>query len=177
MNRKLYLTMTRALAALLTIVCISVSLVPSAPAARGAGTTAIAVIAPTNTAGAPPQVLQQVGQAIYDGLVASGQYDMRGGGPLNVGSTAIGESLGEAAAAASKVNASQVLLTDVLSVGGGKILYRMTTYRVDPLAFGRSQVFQTAFPAADPRAFGAQFATSLAALEAFGVVHRCLLNF
>ncbi|MBV8222614.1 MAG: hypothetical protein JO293_04590, partial [Candidatus Eremiobacteraeota bacterium] len=87
---------SRALAMLCALACISVSLVPGAPAARGAGPLAIAVMSPTDTAGAPPQIVHQVGQAIYDGLVASGQYNVRGGGPLPSDISPAGDSLGSA---------------------------------------------------------------------------------
>jgi hypothetical protein len=156
---------SRALAVVSALACIAVSLVPGVPAARGAG-EAIAVISPSNTAGIPPAQLSQIGQAIYDGIAASGQYDVRGGGPLKVDNSAYGDALTNGLTAGSKAGAAQIVLTDVLSVANGKVLYRMTTYRISPVAFGRSEVFQQAFPPGDAHAFSAQFATNLAALEA-----------
>ncbi|MBV8171459.1 MAG: hypothetical protein JO219_05975 [Candidatus Eremiobacteraeota bacterium] len=156
---------SRALAILSALACIAVSLVPSVPAARGAG-EAIAVIAPSNTAGASPQTIAQIGQSIYDGISASGQFDVKGGGPIHVDAASTGDTLTSALAAGSRAQAAQILLTDVLKIADGKVLYRMTTYRISPVAFGRSQVFQQAYPVKDARAFAAQFATDLAALEA-----------
>jgi hypothetical protein len=110
--------------------------------------------------------VSQVGQAIYDGAVASGRYDVKGGGPLKIQLASDGDALAAALSAGSKAEADQVLITDVLKVANGKILYRMTIYKINPMTFGRSQVFQQPFPPSDPRVFSSQFGSDLAALEA-----------
>ncbi len=167
MNRKFFLTtMSRVLAVLSAFACIAVSLVPGVPAARGAGAIAIAVISPQNSAGVAPPVLSQVAQALYEGVVATGRYDVKGGGPINVQVASDGDATTAALAAASQAEADQVLITDVLRLTSGKIIYRMTIYKVSPVTFGRSQIFQQVFPASDAHAFAAQFGNDLATLEA-----------
>ena len=103
---------------------------------------------------------------MYDGVVASGRYDVKGGGPLKIQLASDGDALAAALSAGSKAEADQVLITDVLKVTNGKILYRMTIYRIDPVTFGRSQVFQQPFPPTDAHVFSSQFGSDLAALEA-----------
>jgi hypothetical protein len=166
-NRKFILTtLSRALAVLAALACIAVAIVPGVPAARGAGQVAIAVTSPENDAGASQAILEQVGQAMYDGIVATGRYDVRSGGPLKLQLAPDGDALAAALSAASKVEADEVLITDVVRLANGKIVYRMSIYKVSPLTFGRSQVFQQPFPASDPHVFAAQFGSDLAALEA-----------
>lgn len=167
MNRKFYLTtMSRALALLAALACAAVAIVPGVPAARGAGAVSIAVVGPENSGGVTPAILAQVGQAIYDGIVSSGRYDVRGGGPLKIQVGLDGDSLGAALAAASRAGADQVVVSDVLKLANGKIVYRMSIYKVSPVTFGRSQVFQQAFPPSDQRVFASQFGHDLASLEA-----------
>jgi hypothetical protein len=166
-NRKLYLTMmSRALAVLAALACTAVAIIPGVPAARGAGAVAIAVITPENTGGVTPAVLSQVGQAIYDGVVASGRYDVKGGGPLKIQLASDGDALAAGLSAGSRAEADQVLISDVLKIANGKILYRMTIYKINPVTFGRSQVFQQPFPPTDPHVFSSQFGSDLATLEA-----------
>jgi len=166
-NRKFYLTtMSRVLAVLSAFACIAVSLVPGVPAARGAGAIAIAVISPQNSGGVTPAVLSQVAQALYQGVVATGRYDVKGGGPIPVQVGSDGDATMAALAAAGKAEADQVLITDVIHSDSGKIVYRMSIYKVNPVTFGRSQIFQQVFPASDAHAFAAQFGNDLATLEA-----------
>ena len=126
----------------------------------------MAVIEPANTAHIPASVLDQMGRAMYDGAVASGHYDVKGGGPIKVEAASTGDIFQAALGAASRVNADHVLVSDVLSVANGKVLYRMSIYQVNPVTYGRSQVFSQPFPPSDPRALAAQFGANLATLEA-----------
>ena len=159
-------TLSRALAIFTTAVCIAVAVMPMPQTARGANAVSLIVVEPENSAHAAPAVVSQVGQAVYDGVVATGRYDVKGGGPVRIPISPTGDELPAALAAGSHAGVEQVVLSDILSVGDGKIIYRMSIYRVDPVMFGRSQVFQQHFPAPDPRVFSSQFGTDLAALEA-----------
>jgi len=159
-------TLSRALAIFTTAVCIAVAVVPMPQTARGAGAVSLIVVEPEDSAHASPAIVSQVGQAVYDGVAATGRYDVKGGGPVRIPISATGDELPAALAAGSHAGVQQIVLSDILSVGDGKILYRMSIYRVDPVMFGRSQVFQQHFPVSDPRVFSSQFGTDLAALEA-----------
>jgi hypothetical protein len=159
-------TLSRALAVFTAVACIAVAVMPMPRPARGAGSVSLIVVAPENSGHVSAAVLSQVAQAIYDGVVATGRYDVRGGGPVKVQPSNDGDVLAAAIAAGSHAGVQQVLVSDVIQVGDGKILYRMSTYHVDPMVFGRSQVFQQHFPPSDPHVFASQFGTDLAALEA-----------
>jgi hypothetical protein len=159
-------TLSRVLAVFTALACITVAVMPMPRPARGAGSVSLVVVSPENSGHVSAAILSQVAQAMYDGVVATGRYDVRGGGPIKVQPANDGDVTSAALAAGSHAGAQQVVISDVVQVGDGKILYRMSIYRVDPVMFGRSQVFQQHFPASDPRVFSSQFGTDLAALEA-----------
>ncbi len=160
-------TFSRALAVLTAFACVAVALTPGFTPARGDGAITLAVMAPQNTGKASAAIVTQVGQAMYDGIVASGRYDVRGGGPLRTSQeTGLGSTLPDALAAAGRAGASEALITDVVQAGDGKVVYSMALYRVNPVTFGRSQVFTQSFPPKDAHVFASQFANDLASLEA-----------
>lgn len=157
--------LSRALTIVVALACIALVLTPPLPQARGEGLS-LAVVAPENSAHVSATVLDQIARAMYDGAVGTGHYDVKAGGPIKVEAASTGDILPAALGAASRVNADHVLVADVISVANGKLLYRMSIYKVNPVTFGRSQVFSQAYPPSDPRVLASQFGTSLATLEA-----------
>ena len=157
---------SRALTVIVAIACVALILTPPLPQARGAGSTSIAVIEPENTAHLPASVIDQMARALYDGVVSTGHYDVKGGGPIKVEAAGTGDVFVAALGAASRAGADHVLITDVLTVANGKVLYRMSVYQVAPVTFIRSQVFSQPFPPTDPRVLATQFAANVATLEA-----------
>ena len=157
--------LSRALTVIVALACIALVLTPPLPQARGESLS-IAVVTPENSAHVSESVLDQIARAMYDGAVGTGHYDVKTGGPIKVEAASTGDVLPAALAAASRVNADHVLVSDVISVANGKLLYRMSVYKVNPVTFGRSQVFSQSFPPSDPKVLASQFGTSLAALEA-----------
>jgi hypothetical protein len=159
-------TLSRVLAVFTALACIAVAVMPMAGPARGAGSVSLVVVTPENTGHASDAILSQVAQAMYDGVVGTGRYDVRGSGPVKVQPSNDGDVLTAALSAGSHAGAQQVLVSDIIQVGDGKVVYRMSIYHVDPVVFGRSQVFQQHYPPSDPHVFASQFGTDLAALEA-----------
>lgn len=168
MNRFFRLrSLSRALAVLTALACIAVIAVPAVRPARGEGAVKLAIVAPENSGNVSQAILAQIGQAMYDGVAATGRYEVRGNGTLKVTpAIGTGDVLSAALAAAENAGADQVLVSDVVQVASGKVLYRMSIYKVNPVTFGRSQVFQQPFPPSNPRVFSSQFGSDLAALEA-----------
>src|ERR1700736_4119500 len=137
--------------------------IAAAPQARGSGPP-VAVAEFTNDAGAPASTVTALGNALYAAVDQSGKYSAVGGGPLKVKSQLGGDSIVTALEAAREVHAQEVITTDLISVSGGTITYRLTAYRVDPMAFIRSQIF-TQSSLAGP-ALTAGFITNLSTLHA-----------
>lgn len=142
----------------------SCAVVAAAPQARGSGPT-VAVTEFTNDGGAPASTVSTLGNALYGAVDQSGKYTAVGGGPLKVPNPMReGDSLVNALDAARHVHAEEIITTDLISVTGGTITYRLTAYRVDPVAFIRSQIF-TQSSLAGP-ALTAGFVTNLSTLHA-----------
>jgi len=166
-HRKFRMTsVSRALTIVVALACVALALTPPLPQARGASGTSLAVIAPENSAHVSASVLDQIAQATYEGAVGSGRYEVKGHGPIRVEASSTGDILPAALGAASRVDAQQVLVTDVVSVTEGKLLYRMSIYQVNPVAVGRSQVFSETFPPSDQRALASELASGIATLDA-----------
>jgi hypothetical protein len=144
----------------LVIACAAIA---SAPAARGS-TPTIAVTEFANDAGAPQATLDTLGTAAYAALGQGGKFTPVGGGPLPVKSSTGGDLLVSALDAAKKAGADEIITTDLLTASGGTITYRMSAYRVDPLAFIRSGTFTQS--SMSPASLTAGFATNLATLHA-----------
>ncbi len=142
----------------------SCAIVAAAPQARGSGPT-VAVTEFTNDGGAPASTVTVLGDALYAAVDQSGKYTAVGGGPLKIANPMReGDSLVNALDAARRVHAAEIVTTDLISVTGGTITYRLSAYRVDPVAFIRSQIF-TQSSLAGP-ALTAGFITNLSTLHA-----------
>ena len=121
----------------LVVTCAAIA---SAPAARGSGPT-IAITEFANDAGAPQATLDMLGQAAYAALGQGGKFTPVGGGPLKVKSWTGGDLLASAIDAAQKVGADEIVTADLLNASGGSITYRLSAYRVSPMAFIHSGTF------------------------------------
>jgi hypothetical protein len=110
------------------------------PPVLGSGPT-VAVTAFQNTAGAPASTVEALGSALYASVDQSGKFSAVGGGPLHVQPAVDGSVLGPAISAASRAGANEVVIAELLSASGGDTVYRLTAYRVAPLAYIRSEVF------------------------------------
>jgi len=140
------------------------AVVAAAPQARGSGPT-LAITEFTNDGGAPASTVSTLGNALYAAIDQSGKYTAVGGGPLKVKNPlGEGDSLVNALDAARQVHADEIITTDLISVTGGTVTYRLSAYRVDPVAFIRSQIF-TQSSLAGP-ALTAGFVTNLSTLHA-----------
>jgi hypothetical protein len=113
------------------------AVVAAAPQARGSGPT-LAITEFTNDGGAPASTVSVLGNALYAAIDQSGKYTAVGGGPLHVENPLReGDSLVNVLEAARRVHAQEIITTDLISVTGGTITYRLSAYRVDPVAFIR----------------------------------------
>jgi len=140
------------------------AVVAAAPQARGSGPT-LAITEFTNDGSAPASTVSTLGNALYAAIDQSGKYTAVGGGPLHIQNPLReGDSLVNALEAARRVHAEEIITTDLISVTGGTITYRLSAYRVDPVAFIRSQIF-TQSSLAGP-ALTAGFVTNLSTLHA-----------
>ncbi len=144
----------------LVFLCASIA---AAPPAASEGPT-IAVTQFSNDAGAPQSTIDALSHAAYAALGQGGKYTPVGGGPLQVQSWTGGDLLGSAIDAAQKAGAAEVITTDLQSVSGGTVTYRLSAYRVDPLAPIRSGTFTQS--SLSPQALTAGFATNFATLHA-----------
>jgi hypothetical protein len=150
----------RLAAVVLVVACAAIA---SAPAARGSAPT-IAVTEFANDAGASQATLDAVGNAAYAALGQGGKYSPVGGGPIKAQSSTGGDLIVSALDAAKKVGAEELITADLLSASGGTITYRLSAYRVDPLAFIRSGTFTQS--SMTPASLTAGFATNIATLHA-----------
>jgi hypothetical protein len=133
------------------------------PPVLGSGPT-LAVTTFQNSAGAPASTLNAMNSALYQSVDQSGKFTAVGGGALSVQPAVDGSELGPSIDAASKANANEVVIGELISASGGSVVYRLSAYRVAPLAFIRSQVFsQTSLANAS---LAAGFVTNLNTLEA-----------
>ena len=111
------------------------------PALGGASRPTIAVIQFSNDAGAPQSTVDSMSQALYQAVSTSSDFTAAGGGPLKVTPAINGDPLTAALNAGAKAHAEEVVLGDIIKADSGSIVYRLTAYRIDPVAFIRSQVF------------------------------------
>jgi len=143
-----------------------VAATPMAPQARGDSPLKVAVYGFQNSANAPAATVNAMGVALYQAVSTSGKYTAAGGGVLPLKLDVSGSSFQPAIVAASKVGADDVVVGDIVQVGGGTISYSLSMYRVVDVALVRSQVFTQNYPASDSHAMGAAFASNVATLEA-----------
>jgi hypothetical protein len=135
----------------------------SSPAVMGSGPT-LAVTTFQNVAGAPGSTVGALSSALYQAIDQSGKFSPAGGGPLDVHPALDGSVTGSAVNAAEAAGANEVVIGELLSASGGDVVYRLTAYRVAPLAFIRSQVFSQSSLANASLAAG--FVTNLNTLHA-----------
>ncbi|HEU5480296.1 MAG TPA: hypothetical protein VFU90_10710, partial [Candidatus Tumulicola sp.] len=88
-----------------------------------------------------------------------------GGGPLGYPKTLTDDPLMGALSDAAKAGADELLLGSVIQASGGSVYYRLSLYRVAPMAFIGSQVFSQPYPG-NPGALAAGLSSNLAALSA-----------
>jgi hypothetical protein len=134
-----------------------------APPVLGSGPT-LAVTNFQNTAGAPGGTLNAMNSALYQSVDQSGKFTAVGGGPLSVQPALDGSVMGPAIDAASKAGANQVVIGELISASGGSVVYRLTAYRVAPLAFVQSRIFSQS--SLSNASLAAGFVTNLNTLEA-----------
>ncbi|HEV2878247.1 MAG TPA: hypothetical protein VGW96_01595 [Candidatus Eremiobacteraceae bacterium] len=139
--------------------------IAAAPQARGSGPT-VAITEFANDGGAPQSTVSTLGNALYAAIDQSGKFTAVGGGPLSIKNPLGpgGDPLVPALDAARRVHAEEIITTDLISVSGGTITYRLTAYRVDPILFIRSQTFTQSSLAAASLTAG--FVTNLSTLHA-----------
>lgn len=109
--------------------------------ALGSGGPSIAVIEFSNDAAAPQSAVDSISQSLYQAVASSSQFSAAGSGPLKVTPAIDGDPMIASLRAAARVHAQEVILGDVIHADSGSIIYRLTAYRVEPVAFIRSQMF------------------------------------
>ena len=139
---------------------------PATSPARGDGTTSVAVVTFQNEAGTGGNVAEDLSNAAYRGVSATSGFVTRGGGPLAYPKSLTDDPMIDALAEAAKAGADDMLIGSVIQTGGGQAYYRLTLYRVAPMAFISSQVFSQPYPSGNSAALAAGFASNLAALTA-----------
>ena len=145
------------------VVVVACAALASAPAAQGSAPT-IAITEFANDAGAAQSTLDTIGNAAYAALGQGGKFTPVGGGPLTAKSSTGGDYLVSALDSAQKVGADELITADLLTASGGTITYRLSAYRVAPLAFIHSGTFTQS--SMSPAALSAGFATNIATLHA-----------
>jgi hypothetical protein len=156
----------RLIAVLAVFAVAGIAATPLAPQARGDAPLKLAVYAFQNSASAPPATVNAMSAALYQAIATSGKFVATGGGPLPMKLDVSGSSFEPAIEAASKVGADQVVVGNIVHIGGGTISYSLTIYRVVDVAPVRSQIFSQNYPASDSRSMTAAFAANVATLEA-----------
>ncbi|HEY5095119.1 MAG TPA: hypothetical protein VII69_08405 [Candidatus Eremiobacteraceae bacterium] len=156
----------RILAVTAVVAVAGVAATPMAPPARGDSPLRVAVYGFQNSASAPAATVNAMGVALYQAISTSGKFTAAGGGVLPLKLDVSGSSFGPALAAASKVGADDVVVGDIVQLGGGTISYSLNMYRVVDVALVRSQVFTQNYPASDAHSMSAAFASNVATLEA-----------
>lgn len=154
----------RLAASIIGLAIIAAVAAPASAPARGDGTTAIAVESFSNEAGATGTVASDLSAAAYRAISSTSGFSPRGGGPLGYPTTLTDDPFMGALSAAAKVGADELLLGSVIQSSGGQVYYRLSLYRVAPMAFISSQVFSQAYPGSGALASG--ISSNLSALAA-----------
>ena len=156
----------RALAVIVGLTVIGAVAAPSVTPARGQSTMSIAVQQFQNEAGAPAGVASTMSQALYRAVASSHEYTGAGNGPLPLGENLTADPFVDALSAAAKAGADELLLGSIVGASGGQVYYRLSLYRVAPVAFIGSQVFSQTYPPGDATALTASLAGNVATLAA-----------
>ena len=136
----------RLAASIIGLAIIAAVAAPASSPARGDGTTAIAVESFTNEAGASGTVASDLSAAAYRAISTTSGFSARGGGPLGYPNTLTDDPFMGALSDAAKVGADELLLGSVVQSSGGQVYYRLSLYRVAPMAFVSSEVFSQPYP-------------------------------
>lgn len=149
----------------LTVVVALSALASKPPAALGvASQPTVAVIQFVNGANAPQGTVTALSDALYQAVGSSGRFTAVGGGPLKVNAAINGDDMTAGLEAGAKAGASEILLGEVIQANRSSVTYRLSAYRVDPLAFIRSQVFSQSNSSTAALVSG--FVTNLSTLHA-----------
>lgn len=159
-------TLQRVIAAAIVMAVMGIVAAPGVGPARGDAPTSIAVNEFQNEAGAPSGVAPALSDALYKAVTSSGTFRAAGRGPLPLQTNLTADAFVDALDAAAKAGADEVLLGSVVQMSGGQVYYRLTLYRVAPVAFIASQVFSQPYPPGDAQALPAAFAGNLNTLAA-----------
>ena len=152
------------LTALSVVVALS-ALASKPPAALGVATQpTVAVIQFVNGANAPQGTVTALSDALYQAVGSSGRFTAVGGGPLKVNAAINGDDMTAGLEAGAKAGASEILLGEIIQANRSAVTYRLSAYRVDPLAFIRSQVFSQSNSSTAALVSG--FVTNLSTLHA-----------
>jgi hypothetical protein len=136
----------RLAASIIGLAIVAAVAAPASSPARGDGTTAIAVQSFSNEAGASGAVASDLSAAAYRAISSTSGFSARGGGPLAYPNTLTDDPFMGALSAAAKVGADELLLGSVIQSSGGQVYYRLSLYRVAPMAFISSEVFSQPYP-------------------------------
>jgi len=156
----------RFVAAAIGLLVIGAVAAPGVGPARGDGMTSVAVNTFENEAGAPAKVVSDLSNAAYRAVAASGKFVAKGGAPIPMEPTLTDDPFMDAMRAAAKIGADDALLGSVVQIGGGQVYYRLSLYRVAPMAFIGSQIFSAPYPPGDAQALSASLSGNLATLSA-----------
>ena len=138
---------------------------PASSPARGDGTTAIAVETFSNEAGASSAIAADFSNAAYRAVSSTSGFSARGGGPLALPKTLTDDPFMDALSSAAKAGADELLLGSIVQSSGGQVYYRLSLYRVAPMAFISSQVFSQPYPGS-AGSLASGISSNLAALAA-----------
>jgi hypothetical protein len=167
--------MRRVIAAAIGLIVIAGVAAPASTAARGDAATTIAVNTFQNEAGAPIGVAADLSTALYKAVATSGKFASAGGGPLPLQTNLTSDAFVDALDAAAKAGANEVLIGSIVQMSGGQVFYRLSLYRVAPVAFIASQIFSQPYPPSDTNALPAGFAGDVETLasprQAVGTIY------
>lgn len=156
----------RLLAVSAVLAVVGLAATPTIPAARGDAPLRLAVINFQNSANAPAASVNAMSVALYQAIATSGKFTAVGGGPLPLKLDNSGNSFEPAIEAGAKVGADEVVVGNIVQLGGGTVSYSVSIYRVTDVALVRSQIFTQNYPAPDSRTMSAAFESNVATLEA-----------
>jgi hypothetical protein len=168
----------RVIAAAIGLFIIGAVGAPPASPARGQGTTSIAVNTFQNEVGAPAGAVSDLSNALYHAVASSGRFEARGGGPLPYEKSLTSDPFIDALNSGAKAGAEELLAGSIVSMSGGQVYYRISLYRIAPVAFIASQIFSQPYPAPNAQALAAGFNSNIATLsaprQAIGTVYSIL---
>lgn len=139
---------------------------PPASPARGDDVPTVAVMTFDNSAKVPAATVDALSNALYRAASSSTRVRVVGSGPLTYARAVDGDPFGGALAAAGKSGAEQFLLGDVVRSDAGGVMFKLSAWRVEPLAIVRFQVFNAPAPLSDANALAAALGKDIQTLYA-----------